>query len=378
MYDILKGGSSDVLLFFLTDSTDHISAKTGVTATVTLSKNGGSFASPSGAVTEVANGWYKVAGNATDSNTGGPLALHATGTGCDPTDCVFRVVDSALAIYGANIVNIAGAAVSTSTAQLGVNTVQAGATAWGSGAITAAAIASAALTEAKFDTTAGTFWPFGIVDLGTAQSATGTTLVMRSAAAFADHELKGHTVVIRSATTGAGQSAIIVDNVGSTDTLTVDTWPTTPTGTITYYIVASPQASATLVPAVNATQLAGQTITAAAGVTFPTSVASPTNITAGTITTTTNLTNAPTAGDLTATMKTSVATAALTTAMTESYSTDGGTTTLAQALYLIQARLGDFSISGTTLTVKKVDGSTTAATYTLNDGTSPTSITRAS
>jgi len=38
-------------------------------------------------------------------------------------------------------------------------------------------------------------------------------------------------------------------------------------------------------------------------------LATPTNITAGTITTVTNLTNAPTAGDLTATMKTSVATA---------------------------------------------------------------------
>ena len=38
--------------------------------------------------------------------------------------------------------------------------------------------------------------------------------------------------------------------------------------------------------------------------------ASPTNITAGTITTVTNLTNAPTSGDLTATMKTSVTTAA--------------------------------------------------------------------
>lgn len=62
--------------------------------------------------------------------------------------------------------------------------------------------------------------------------------------------------------------------------------------------------------AVNATQFAGQTITAAAGVTLPSSVASPTNITAGTITTVTNLTNAPTAGDLTATMKTSVTTAA--------------------------------------------------------------------
>lgn len=53
-----------------------------------------------------------------------------------------------------------------------------------------------------------------------------------------------------------------------------------------------------------------QAVTAAAGVTFPTSIASPTNITAGTITTVTNLTNAPTSGDLTATMKTSVQTAA--------------------------------------------------------------------
>lgn len=73
--------------------------------------------------------------------------------------------------------------------------------------------------------------------------------------------------------------------------------------TIAYNVVVDP-------PTANATQLAGQTITAAAGVTFPTSVASPTNITAGTITTVTNLTNAATAGDLTATMKTSVTTAA--------------------------------------------------------------------
>lgn len=56
---------------------------------------------------------------------------------------------------------------------------------------------------------------------------------------------------------------------------------------------------------VSTVQLAGQTVTAGAGVTFPSSVASPTNITAGTITTvttTTNLTNLPSipAGWLTA------------------------------------------------------------------------------
>lgn len=67
----------------------------------------------------------------------------------------------------------------------------------------------------------------------------------------------------------------------------------------------------------------------------------------------------------------------LTTQFTESYSADGSAPTLTQALMLIQQMLGDFSITGTTLTVKQLDGATTAGTFTLNDGTSPTSVTRA-
>lgn len=54
----------------------------------------------------------------------------------------------------ANLVNIEGAAVSTSTAQLGVNVVNAAGTAWGSGAITAASIASNAITASKINTDA--------------------------------------------------------------------------------------------------------------------------------------------------------------------------------------------------------------------------------
>lgn len=53
----------------------------------------------------------------------------------------------------------------------------------------------------------------------------------------------------------------------------------------------------------------GLTIAGVSGVTFPSTVASPTNITAGTITTVTNLTNAATSGDFTATMKISIGTA---------------------------------------------------------------------
>lgn len=80
---------------------------------------------------------------------------------------------------------------------------------------------------------------------------------------------------------------------------------TTVTGNVNGNVGGS-VASVTARVTANTDQLAGQTVTAAAGVTFPTSVASPTNITAGTITTATNLTNAPTSGDFTAAMKTSL------------------------------------------------------------------------
>lgn len=68
----------------------------------------------------------------------------------------------------------------------------------------------------------------------------------------------------------------------------------------------------------------------------------------------------------------------LTTQMTESYAADGTAPTLAQALFLIQQMATEKAISGTTATIKKLDGSTTAATLTLDDATSPTSITRSS
>lgn len=70
----------------MVSSTDHVTPVTGLSPTVVISKNGGSFASPSGAVTEIGNGWYAIAGNATDRNTLGELLIHATGTGADPVD----------------------------------------------------------------------------------------------------------------------------------------------------------------------------------------------------------------------------------------------------------------------------------------------------
>lgn len=89
----IKNGSTDYpLVFMMVDSTDHVTGKTALSPTVTISKAGAAFASPAGAVTEIGSGWYKVAGNATDSGTLGPLILHATATGADPTDTLYEVV----------------------------------------------------------------------------------------------------------------------------------------------------------------------------------------------------------------------------------------------------------------------------------------------
>lgn len=74
---------------------------------------------------------------------------------------------------------------------------------------------------------------------------------------------------------------------------------------------------------------------------------------------------------------TEIATAALTTQMTQSYRADGAAPTLAQGICEILGHLGESSISGTTKTVKQFDGSTSAMTFTLDDATTPTSITRA-
>lgn len=71
-------------------------------------------------------------------------------------------------------------------------------------------------------------------------------------------------------------------------------------------------------------------------------------------------------------------TAALTLDLTEAYRADGSPGSVAELLYEIVAHLGESSISGTTKTIRKVNGSTVAATFTLDDATTPTSITRAS
>ena len=129
-------------------------------------------------------------------------------------------------------------------------------------------------------------------------------------------------------------------------------------------------------------------------ITFPTTatLASTTNLTAGTIATVSGNVNGSVGsvtgavgsvtgavGSLTANNdKTGYALSATgSAALTESYAADGAAMTLNQAIYQIWSFLAEKNVAGTTLTAKKLDGSTTSMTFTLDSSSAPTSITRA-
>ncbi len=73
---------------------------------------------------------------------------------------------------------------------------------------------------------------------------------------------------------------------------------------------------------------------------------------------------------------TQIVNSVLNTALTESYAADGVSPTLTQAILLVLQHMSESSVNGLTKTVKKLDGTTIAATFTLDSATRPTTITR--
>lgn len=69
---------------------------------------------------------------------------------------------------------------------------------------------------------------------------------------------------------------------------------------------------------------------------------------------------------------------ALDATIADSVPSDGTRPSISQALYMLTQFMLERNVSGTTVTVRKPDGSTSLFTLTLNDASSPTSITRAS
>jgi hypothetical protein len=79
-------------MIFMASSTDHIPGATGLTLTITASKNGGAFASIAPVVTERGNGWYYLALTAAMLDTLGDFIVHAEATGADPSELPMEVV----------------------------------------------------------------------------------------------------------------------------------------------------------------------------------------------------------------------------------------------------------------------------------------------
>lgn len=79
----------------------------------------------------------------------------------------------------------------------------------------------------------------GVLDAGTAQAATSTTIQIRAGATFTTSQVVGATVFVTSGTTGFGERRLVTAYNGATNTATVDAFTTTPTGTITYILFAT-------------------------------------------------------------------------------------------------------------------------------------------
>lgn len=88
---ILNIDTAADIMVMMVDSSDHITAVSGLTLTCELSKNCGAFTAITPTITEIGYGWYKVALTASDIDTEGDLILHVSATGADPSEVMCRV-----------------------------------------------------------------------------------------------------------------------------------------------------------------------------------------------------------------------------------------------------------------------------------------------
>ena len=249
-----SGDTDQYIYFVAVDSTDLKTRETGLTSfTVYRSRNGGAaaaYTTPTINETDSTNmpGVYELLldedmtiDSGDDSQA---VVLHITQASMAPVTLTYE-------LYRPKVT-----AGETLTAASGVGSANAVQISGDS--------AAADNLENAFDDTAGPVPWLGIIDQGTAQSASSTGLVLRAAAAFADDTLIGATLAAYGSTQGYWQTRTITDCALSGDSVTVDAWTVTPSGTITYKIFAGPPASATALPAVNVTQVGGSTTDVAA------------------------------------------------------------------------------------------------------------------
>lgn len=324
---MLKNVGSQTIGAQVVSATDG-SAFTG-TVTVYVTGDGGTQglgATGSGVCTHEGNGYHSYVPSQAETNYS-LVAFTFTGSGAVPV----TVQVYTLPTTGVLAPFVAGRTLKVSAAGYGsIN--------WGdlegkttSNVLAGTSILSAnSITNEKLQIFAGT--------LGATGNDT-THLHLAGISAYADDALKDLLVRVYDVSGSLYYSAWIDDWVSSTELATVETLPFTPQASTDTYIVFAIRRGLTQAETLAALG-DGSAFTEAGG----------------------------TGDHLTAIPQ-------LATALTEAYRSTGATGTLAQLLYEILAHLGEHTISGTTKTTKKLDGSTTAKTYTLDDDTNPTSIT---
>ncbi len=423
-YDIPLSSTRVPIVFGpLVLSSDHITGATGLTTATmlaTLSKAGTtSYAAASGALKEMGFGMYFFAGSTLDSNTAGPVTVHVTATsGNDPYDqVVAQVIDGTVSIYGANTIQVGGtvqtardlgasvllssgtgtgqlsmsagvaavnvtqfnsSAINTAVAQVGANAVQLGGTVQTGRDVGANVLISSGTAAGQLSLSSGTvlLQPTQtgvtiptVTNLTNAPTAGDFTSTMK--ASIAASAVASVTGAVGSVTGAVGSVTGAVGSVtGAVGSVTGAVGSVTGAVTVGTNTDKTGYSLSQVFPtnfSVLAISTAGN-VTAGSTQTYPTNFATLAIDGSGFVTY--NNAAPPTAA--------SIATAVLTTAMTESYRANGGTGTLAQVMYEMLAHLGESSISGTVKTINKLDHATAAETFSLNSATAPTSVTRAS
>lgn len=194
------------------DDDDGITPKTGLTIANTdiqfLKNDGTSFVNKnSGGATEIANGWYYITLDATDTNTEGSLIMR-----CKIDDCLlvwreWEVIDPASALYGVNVVNWKGSA---APAMTGDAYARLGAPAGASVSADIAALPTDADVNAACDTS--------ISDAGLA-----TASALATVAGYLDTEVAAilaDTNELQTDLTNGGRLDLLIDGIkAKTDTI---------------------------------------------------------------------------------------------------------------------------------------------------------------
>lgn len=241
----------DISIGPFVDATDGSTAETALTisqADVRLKKNNAAWAqvNDNTAATHEEFGYYEKELDATDTNTVGILRIAVSESGALPVCQDYYVLEEAIfdALFTASsnaFTGAAGASQLTALADNSITAAKIAADAIGASELAADAVAEIADKvwdeETSGHVSVGTFGQREyIIRANTAQAGSATTITLDASASASD-DFYNDDLLFITAGTGAGQSRFITDYVGATKVATVGTWVTNPSSDSVFCII---------------------------------------------------------------------------------------------------------------------------------------------